>query len=225
MSAVLEKPFTWSYSALRNFETCPKQHYHTSIVKDVVEPESPAIAAGHALHKAFELRVKSGTGLPLGYGQYEPMLKTFTDAPGVTYAEQRLALSSELRPAGYFAPNVWFRTVIDAAKVRADEAFAAIVDWKSGRPAEDTTQLQLMAATVLLHDPHLNTVKAALAYVTHKVWETETYTRADLRSIWAEILPRVERLKQARQANEFPPRPSGLCKRHCKVKACVYNGR
>lgn len=225
MSTTIERPFSWSYSALKNFETCPRRYYHYQIKKDVVEPQSAELQSGHQLHGAFEARVKEGKQLPLGYGQYEDMLATFINAPGTTYAEQRLALTSEFKPSAYFGNDVWFRTVIDAAKVRTEDGFALIIDWKSGKPKDDTTQLQLMAATMLLHDPKLQVVRASLAFVGHKIWETEEYTRDDLRRIWGDILPRVNELKEARAMGNYPAKPGGLCRRYCVVKTCPYNGR
>jgi hypothetical protein len=219
------KAFAWSYSALKNFETCPKKYYHASVAKDVVEAPSDEVTSGYAMHTALEARIKHGTTLPLGYTQYEPMMAAYVAAPGVTYAEQKLALTPEFRPATYFAKDVWFRTVLDTAKVRPDEGFALVVDWKSGKPKDDTTQLDLMAATMFLHDPRLVKVKASLAFLAHKVWVPETYVRQDVRRIWSDILPRVAALKQARAKGEYPAKPSGLCRRYCAVRACAYNGR
>ena len=219
--------FTWSYSALKNYETCPNRYYHYQVLKDVSEPQSDELKSGYALHTAFEHRVKSGRPLPVGMAKFEPMLATYVAAPGTTYAEQKLALTSEFRPTTYFAPDVWFRTVIDTAKIRADQGFALILDWKTGKPKADLTQLDLMAATTFLHDPAVHTIKASLAFVGYATsdWESERYQRADLRRIWGEVLPRVAALKAARTLNDFPPKPGGLCRKYCAVKSCPHHGR
>jgi hypothetical protein len=214
--------FTWSYSQLKNAETCLKRYYHYNVAKDVVEPETEQLREGNRLHKVFDLRLK-GQPLPLGYTQYEPLLARIVNAPGVTHSEQKLALTSEFKPSAFFGKAVWFRTVIDAAKIREDGT-ATVFDWKTGKPNEDLTQLQLMAVTLFHHDPKLLRVKAALVFVAHDEIEQAEFVREDLTEIWGEILPRVKRLQQARDTQEYPPRPSGLCRKYCAVASCPYHG-
>jgi PD-(D/E)XK nuclease superfamily len=225
---VIEKPVAWSYSALKNFETCPKRFYHYNVAKDVTEPESPALAEGHALHRHFQARLTMGTSLPLGYGQYEGILARFLNAPGATYAEQKLAITAEFKPTAFFSRDAWFRTVIDAAKVRpldAGGAQATVLDWKTGKPAIDTTQLQLMAAAIFVHEPNVQRVKAGLVFLAHGQTERAEFVREDQAEIWGEVLPRVRALTKARHTKEYPPTPSGLCRKYCAVSSCPYHGR
>ncbi len=214
--------FAWSYSQLKNFETCDKRYYHYQVAKDVHEPETDELREGNNLHKAFELRLK-GQPLPMLYAHFEGLLSRFVAAPGQLYAEQKLALTSQFTPVTFFAKGVWFRTVIDVTKVHADKA--AIADWKTGKPKEDLTQLQLMAATVFAHQPQVQRVRAALVFVGHDHTEKAEFVREDLPEIWGEILPRVRKMEQARQKQEYPPKPSGLCKRYCAVVSCPYHGK
>lgn len=222
MSTTVGKPFAWSYSQLRNFETCPKRYYHYNVQKDVVEPQSTMMVEGNALHHHFEMRLK-GTPLPMGYGQYESILARILAADGTTYAEQKLAMTSSFTPVGYFGKGVWFRTIIDCTKHNGDKA--TVFDWKTGKVSQDITQLQLMAATVFCHLPQVQRVKSALVFVANDHVEPATFTREDLPEIWGEILPRVKLVEKARQSMEFPPKPSGLCKRYCAVVSCPYHGR
>ena len=219
----MTQPFTWSYSRLKNYETCPKRSFHYDIKKDVVEPETPQLAEGNALHAAFDARIRKGTELPLGMGQHETLLARIADAPGRTYSEQKLALTDQFAPVGYFGKNVWFRTVIDAAK-QPDDSFAIVFDWKSGKPTTDETQMQLIAATMMHHMPRLERVRTALVFVNHDHTERGEYVRGDLPEIWANILPRVNRLRQAREDEDYPPKPGGLCRRYCAVKTCPHWG-
>ena len=214
--------FAWSYSHLKNAETCLKRYYHYQIAKDVVEPETEQLREGKALHHAFEMRIKYGTQLPLTWARHEPMLTKIINAPGQTYAEQKLALTSSFTPTGYFAKNCWFRSVSDCTK---DDGLSALVlDWKTGKPAEDLTQLQLMSLTLFAVKPGLQRVKAALVFVNYDHVEPAEFTRSQVTGLWAEILPRVNMLAHARQTQEFPPRPSGLCKRYCAVVSCPHHG-
>lgn len=215
--------FAWSYSQLKNYETCPKRYYHYNVEKDVKEPESDQIREGNNLHKHFENRILHQTPLPLGYGQYEKLLAKVLNAPGQTYGEQKLAMTAEFQPVAYFGKGVWFRTVIDVAKVQPTTA--SVIDWKTGKVKEDTTQLQLMAAMLFCHMPLLERVKAALIFIGHDHVEPAEYVRSDLAEIWGEILPRVKKVRDSRASMEFPPRPSGLCKKYCAVTSCPYHGR
>ena len=215
--------FTWSYSRLKNFETCAKRHYHYDIAKDIKEPSTQQLDYGNDLHGCFEERVKKGTPLPLGFGQFEPLLAQLIAGPGKTYAEQKLAITSAFTPSTYFGRDVWFRTIIDFAKVR--ERHAAIFDYKTGKPAEDLTQLKLMAATTFVHMPPLVEVRSALLFVAHNTTKVATFQRSELPAIWAEILPRVKRMQVAAQTNDYPPKPGGLCRKYCAVSSCQFHGK
>jgi hypothetical protein len=215
--------FSWSYSKLKNFETCPKRHLHYDVLRDVKEPESAPMAEGHAVHKAFELRVKEGKPLPLGMVQHEKLLEKIIDAPGDTYPEQKLALNNEFKPVGWFATTAWFRTVVDLCKVSGTKA--TVLDYKTGKPNADLTQLQLLSATIFHYLPAVNRVKAGLLFLNHDHIVPAEFVRDDLPEIWSEILPRVKAVEKAQRDQEFPPKPSGLCVRYCAVVSCPYHGR
>ena len=215
--------FSWSYSVLKNWETCPKRYYHYNVAKDVKEPETDQLREGNQLHKHFENRVKTQTPLPLGYKQYEPLLAKLIAAPGETYAEQKLALTSSFTPTTFFGKGAWFRTVIDFTKINGK--IATVVDYKTGKVASDTTQLQLMSATLFAADPQIQRVKAALLFVAHGQMEREEFVRGDLTEIWGEILPRVKMVERARAAQHYLPTPSGLCRKYCAVVSCPHHGR
>lgn len=217
-----EKPFQWSYSQLKNFEVCPKRYLHYNVLKDVVEPETDQLREGNRLHKVFEERLK-GVPLPLGYGQYEGLLSKIIAAPGETHGEQKLAITSSFTPVAYFGKGVWFRSVLDVTKVNG--ATAVTFDYKTGRPNQDMTQLQLAAAVLFIHLPAVQRVKAALLFVGHDHVEPAEFVRSDVTEIWGEILPRVKRIEKARQTQEYPPKPSELCKRYCSVTSCPFFGK
>lgn len=214
--------FSWSFSRLKNFETCPLRHFHYDIIKDIEEEESGALREGHDMHKAFEQRVKDGVKLPLPFARHETTLAQLCDAPGETYAEQRLALNREFKPTGFFSGDVWFRTVLDFTKIRKNSA--VVIDYKSGKIVEDETQLALMAATMLHHLDELEEVNAAYLFANHGALIPRLFKRDELPAIWGRILPRVEKLEAAVAEQEFPPKPSGLCVRYCGVVSCPHHG-
>jgi RecB family exonuclease len=215
--------FSWSYSRLKNYETCPKRHYHYDIAKDITEPETFAMSEGHAVHKALELRISKNKALPLGMGQYEKTMKKLAELPGEIYAEQKLAITKDFEPVAFFGTGVWFRTVIDFCAIKGKSA--AVLDYKTGRPQTDLTQLELMSATILHHQPQVDRVQARLMFLNHDRSEKAEYTREELPGIWSGVLPRVKRLQKAMTEKEFPPKPNGLCVRYCAVSRCPYWGK
>jgi len=222
-TAVNSPGFSWSYSALKNFEVCPKRYYAYNVAKDVKEPEGEALRQGKVIHAAFDARVAKGTSLPLGMGMHEAMLAKLAAAPGAVYTEQRLALSSDFAPTTFFSKTAWFRTVLDYTNVNGTQA--VVIDYKTGRPSEDMTQLQLAAATTFAHDAKVQKVKVALMFVAYDKMERETFLREDTTEIWGEILPRVRKMVDARQKQEYPPKPGYLCRKWCAVVSCPFNGK
>lgn len=220
-ATVAGKPFTWSYSHLRNFETCARRYNAYQVEKSVAEPESQQLREGNELHKAFEDRIVRNVALPPSLARFESLLRV-TMKDGVVHGEMKMALTSDFKPSAYFGKRVWFRTVIDATIIKGD--VATVLDWKTGKPSVDLTQLQLMAATLLHTMPKLRKVNAALVFVNHDTVEPASFTRDDLSEIWAEILPRVRRLEQMRATGQYPPTQSGLCGRYCAVTSCEHYG-
>src|SRR5215471_18142865 len=58
------RPFAWSYSALNNFETCPKKFYEVQVAKNVKEPKGEALNWGDAVHAAMAKAVIHRSPLP-----------------------------------------------------------------------------------------------------------------------------------------------------------------
>jgi hypothetical protein len=50
-------------------------------------------------------------------------------------------------------------------------------------------------------------------------------TREDLRLFIPQLYDVASGLQRAVRANVWPPRPSGLCKKHCGVTSCEYWGK
>lgn len=215
--------FTWSYSHLANYETCPKRYYHYNVEKDVPEPEGEQIVEGKKLHTAFESFLLKGEDLPFEYAMHETMLVKIRDASGRVFGEQKLAITSQFQPIGWMGKGVWCRAIADAGVDFGTWAMA--VDWKTGKPSDDPTQLKIIAATILHAKPALTHVKAALVFVNHDEALPIMVKREDLAATWAGLLPRVNKLQEARAKQEYPPKPSGLCRRYCAVVSCPHHGK
>lgn len=233
------KPFTWSYSSLSAFETCPRRFYETRIAKRVVEPQGAPLLLGNAAHKCLELRVDRGTPLPptiqvtatdgttlqQSTQGWEAIVKAVlrrVDAETETVVERQIALDDRFIETDWFGSDTWVRGVIDLGLIRPRKAL--LLDWKTGKRKLDIDQLELFSALAMHAYPKLDVVHTGFVWLKSAKIDKEEYTRADIPKIWDRFLPRVKRMKQAYAENVWPERPSGLCKRHCPVHNCIHNG-
>jgi RecB family exonuclease len=215
------KPFAWSFSKLKNFETCPKRHYHIDIKKDVKEEESEMLAFGNALHEALAKRIKDQTPLPKPYAEYETWAQKL-EGPGQTLVEQKLAITADYAPCTFFDNKAWYRGVADVIKINKSVALA--LDWKTGKIKEDSVQLALMAACVFAHHPQVQRIRSEFVWLQHDATTRIDVTRDDIVKLWVTLKPRIDQLKQAYDTNTFPPKQGGLCRKWCPVTQCQYHG-
>jgi len=64
--------------------------------------------------------------LPLDLRHHQKMLDKLMAVPGEQYEEQRLAITRDFQPTGFFDNDVWFRAVLDYMKVQGP--VATIID-------------------------------------------------------------------------------------------------
>lgn len=220
------KQKAWSYSALEAFETCPKRFWHLNVAKDVKEEKSDAQLEGIMVHKSIEDYIMKGKPLPLGLVHmekvYAPYRALRVAKPDTVYGEQKLAITKDYVPTGWFADDVWFRTVMDLMVV--GETRGVVLDHKTGKVKHDMTQLELMAAVGFLVQPQLEVIDAGYAWTKSGKVTGRRINADECSDIWMNILPRVERLQKAHATTDFPAIQSGLCKRYCPIESCVYHG-
>ena len=123
--------FTWSYSALSDFENCPLSYAHKRYYKTYPTVETEAMRHGIRVHEALEL---------YGLGEEQPeteldLIKNYTkyiDAMkskgGKFYAECQVALTDKLKLTQWFAPDAWARGVFDVALKNGRKL--RVYDWK-----------------------------------------------------------------------------------------------
>lgn len=222
MVIVTSKP-AWSFSRLNAFETCPKQFYHTSIAKDVKVPESPEQKFGNELHKAMEKRLGSGVALTKKFDFMEPAAAMLEKAPGKRYAEMQIAIDQNMQVVDWFAPTVWARAIVDLAIVDGEKGI--IIDWKTGaKMTDDFTQQQAAAALTFVKFPQLQSIEMGYYWTKHMKLTRQTIVKDDIRHVWSVLLRKIRPYVNAHATVTFPPRPSGLCKKHCAVVTCPHNG-
>lgn len=217
------KPFTWSYSALSTFETCPRKYYHTKIKKDYPDLMGEAALAGVRVHKYMEDAVDGRNALPKEHANLQPIVDKVRAAPGTKLLEYKCGLTESLKPTTFFAKDVWLRCVIDYAAVTPDRA--RVLDWKTGKQKDDFDQLGLFAGAVLAKYPTVDVVDAGYVWLKDRAITRKTFHRKDIQEeVWQPMLTRVTRMRQSMDANEFNPRPSGLCRKYCPVRSCEFCG-
>ena len=211
----------YSYSAIQQYQNCPKQYFHERIAKDAPkQPESEQQAEGKRIHKALELRVKNGKSLPLDLKPLEPIAAKLAGSPGEIYTEMKLAVTEELKPTGWFEKDVWFRSVVDLAIV--NDKNALIIDYKTGKVKEDYSQLLLSAAVLMHYEEEIELVKAAYVWTSNRKVSPTHLHRDDIMEVWANYLPIINEIEEATEASEFPAKPSPLCA-WCSITKCSYH--
>jgi hypothetical protein len=228
------KAFTWSFSRLKNYKTCPSRYNHYDVLKDVVEEKSEQLVYGDEVHAAMAKRVSRGTPLPPSIEGFEhhatKLLKGSLHNTDVKLlVERKYAIREDYSPCGYFDKDVWYRAVCDALRLQGKVGL--LVDWKTGgqpgnerKVAEIIPQLWLAGAAVFAHHPEVDALVAKFVWLDHNAETVLRIYRHQMPAFWEQILPEVATLKQAHADNAFPPKPSGLCRAFCGVQSCEYFG-
>lgn len=217
------KKFAWSYSGLTGFESCPRQYHEMRILKAWPDPPGEVQLFGIEAHKYIENHINMGKPLPVFLGHAEPIIAKLQATPGPLRTEYKLALNEQFKSVEFFDKDVWVRAVGDIVKVNGDKAVQ--LDWKFGAYREGDGQLKLQSAVTFAAMPHINTITNIYAWMKDHRTTVRTFKREDVPAIWQEFLPRVKRMQIAIENKDFPPNPSGLCKKHCAVLTCEHNGR
>lgn len=225
MNFMPTKPYTWSYSKLKAFETCPKRHWHVDIAKDVKEEQSSQLVEGNEIHEALDARLgRRKVPLPMGLAYLEPWCEKIERGAegGRLETEVKTAFTRDFGATGYFARDVWFRGKIDVLVVKGPIAF--VVDWKTGKVVPDSPQLLLMAQSVFSMFPEVQAVRTEFIWTAANESTRMDVSRADMAAFWSDMLPRVERMEQAWRTTTYQAKPGGLCRRWCPVDTCPHHG-
>lgn len=217
------KPFSWSYSKLKNWRTCPFRYKKIDVDKTYQDDfSSPDLAWGKKIHKAFERRIGYGEAFPAELAMFEDAALRLLAVPGIQKVEQQLAITKDFTPCAWFADDAWFRAVADFVAVNGKVALA--VDYKTGKILEDSEQLALMADTIFAHYPQVEAVRTEFWWMKDDAVSREDFYRKDRRKVWEKVLRDVRTLEKAHREDTFPKQKSGLCRRHCIVKECEHCG-
>jgi len=203
------------------FENCPLRYDRQRIKKEVIDTGGEASKYGERIHEHLETRMNGGN-LDAEATQYEPLCKVIEElaVQGTLHVEHKLTLTENLTPTGWWDADAWLRSKLDILIVVGDNAL--VLDWKTGKRNADQFQLQLFAAQVFKHFPEVQQVDTAFVWLKSMELDSRHYVREDMPEVWAEIMNRIRRIYDAYEHDNWPARPSGLC-RFCPCRNdCEY---
>lgn len=222
--------FHWSHSHVDTFETCPRQYEAKYVTKEVVFKETDATRWGNHVHDAAERYLRDGTPVPsdVPYQKQFDWVKERAERLGAELLlEGEYGLTRDWGPCAYFdrVKKVWCRSKLDVLLLRPD-GIAEVIDWKTGKPKTDRSQLMLYALFVMVHYPHIKEVRTGYAWLAHnQLTQPVAYLRMNMQAYKDNWERKYAALKAARTLGVFVPKPSGLCKAWCDVVSCEFHGR
>ncbi len=215
---------TWSYSTLSLYQQCPKKYYHLKVAKDVVEAPSDAIAFGNKIHKIAQKYVEEDAPIPDEYVKaMQAPLDRLKAMPGDKLCENKLGLTEDLKPCGFFDKRVWWRGIADIIILQDDKAFT--VDYKTGKKSQyaDLKQLEILALALFKHYPHIKKVKAGLLFFFAEDFVKDEYVVDQQDELWGPWVSDVGLLEDSVNSGVWNAKPNFTCRGYCPVTSCAHN--
>lgn len=211
----------WSYSSIKTFDQCPKKYFHLKVAKDVKDEPGEAADYGTAVHLAAEEYIRDGTPIPDKFAYMRPVVERLAAIAGDKYCELRLGVTQDMTPCDFFAPDVWWRGVVDLLIVDGNRAW--MVDYKTGKSAKyaDTKQLDLMAGAVFAHYPQVDKIKSALLFVVSSEMPKKVHVRERSDTYMRVFDKQLEHLEAAMDNGVWNPKSGPLCG-WCPVVDCAH---
>lgn len=217
------RPFSWSYTQLKNYEGCPWRWAQEKFYCTVPFVENEAIVWGNRVHKAAELALQGiNPKDPEAEKPVWPYIEAFMRSGLRREAELEIALTRNFTPINWFAKAAWFRIKLDVILTNFERTNAKYFDWKTGgKIRHDDDQLKLGCAALSVIRPEIEKFEGKLIWTKHKtVTGMEPLAKDQISEVWKDFLRRVRRMEDAWNNELFPARPSGLCP-WCNVKDCA----
>ena len=211
-----------SYSAIKQFENCPKQYHEVRILKRFKQEDTSATLYGTEVHKALELFIENGKPLPAHFAHYNKFVEPVAKLKGDIKCELKMGIRADFTPCDFFAKDVWFRGIPDVLSINGGTA--RVVDWKTGKSSRyaDTAQLELLAGMVMSHHPEVQTVKGVLVFLVPGDVVQATFTRGQYGEIMSKWVGKASAIEAALEAGVWNAKSSGLCK-FCPVTTCPHH--
>lgn len=211
--------FNWSFSRLKEYQTCPNKYLETTVLGNFQEAEYPVAAYGTRGHLALEQRIRDKTSLPSEFSYLENFAERLATTDGILHCEHELACTRNFEPIGFNDDNRWARGIVDLLILRNTEAVA--IDFKFGK-VKPTAQLKLMALLVFANYPMVRQVRSRFLWLQFRKTTDGIYQRKEIPELWQEFIDDVRQMEEAHDLGIFLPKPSGLCKGWCPVNTCEF---
>jgi hypothetical protein len=216
---------TWSYSTIKDYETCRRKFHEVKILKHYPKKETEQSLYGTNLHKQAEHFILYGTPLAPDFKFLQPIVDSLKAMPGDKLCEWKMGLKEDLTPCDFFAKDCWVRGVADLIILSPDRTTARCYDYKSGGDKyPDTDQLLLMALMIFQHFPTVQSVSGGLLFVLKGTVAKHKVKRHQAEQLWWRWRERASMIESSIQANYWPPKQNGLCKKYCEVTTCEFQG-
>lgn len=204
-----------SYSSLKMYENCPKRYYHQRITKEVSDSGSEATRYGERVHKALEERLLDDNVLSQETIQYEALCNSIAkmkEHPDFSelLLEEKLTVTEDFTPTGWWSDDAWLRSILDVLVLFKDKAI--VMDWKTGKRRPDFTQLEMFALQVFSHFPHINRVTTSFVWLKDMKQDKRSYCRELSFEMQVDLNGRIDRINKSLENDDFPAKPSGLCR-------------
>lgn len=235
-----------SYTALKNFRTCPRKYFYETLTRQYARPFVRGSKQDHGdkVHKAVENAwLFREDFLPPGFEEYQWMLeqrheferflkRTSPDGEFDCAAELWTGIRRNGSSCTYKDGDCYFRGKLDFVAWCGDTG--VIDDTKTGNPKYgEINQIETQALMFMRNHPEVNRVMAQLTWTQkpNDPTRVRVYRSQDLvppgvndYSLMQTIqdnlffeLGRMDRLIASGDPSAFPPVPGFLCAKYCAV--------
>lgn len=203
------RSFSWSLSALKQYETCPYQ-YKVSRVEKRQEPPSDALERGNRIHKMMEDAVLGKEELPKGLQRFSGLVKELVTRPNLE-VEKMWCFTKELETTHEKDwDGTWLRVKMDLFSRGGKKGYA--LDWKTGGIYPDHREgMKVYAWAAMLRFPELEEVEVDLVYIDQRKARAETIPKDEIMAFQVPLLERAAAMERAYNDGTFPASPG----RHC----------
>lgn len=211
---------TYSYSALKQFETCPRQFYEVRVLKKHPRQETEATIWGTQVHLAAEEYIRDGKAFEFDFPGQDTVV-ALSKLQGEKHCELEMAVNDKLEPVAFGDPTAMLRGIADVVVIKEDRAFTG--DWKTGGSKyPDVAQLELMALFLFAKFPEIQKSHGALLFLKDGAVVQKITKREDSGKLWPNWIGKINRVEAAHETGVWNPKSSGLCAGYCPVTECEH---
>lgn len=206
----MSRPYPVSFSKLNCYEQCGQKFYHTYI-EPLPRTETEQMIYGTLVHNSLEKYGRSGD-----YADLIPAARPFKwivdkvlSLEGDKYFEHQMAISADRAPCAWDAEELYLRGIADVLVINKGVAYC--LDYKTGKPKADGTQLMIFALLVFQHFPGVRIVKSSFLWLAYNDITHTEYLLRYAEPLWDGLTRRIGDLQMAVANNLYTTNPSRLC--------------